>query len=190
MATRQSDNQAAIALVVEGIQDLLKKSESLTAKELATRLGYPMRGIESILGSHPLVFARDPLKLDAWRIRTGKTGNINEYAQPKNGEGLLSYMGYSVGHRGLSMSKRHDILDRVMGSELPKVISAEYMAGWSKPRTQDRLRKLADSLAAFRSDRERKTRTNNDESIRDWTADLAYLKQEYWDKSWNWRWPC
>jgi hypothetical protein len=76
-----------------------------------------------------------------------------------------------------------------MQSKLPNVISANYMSEWAEPHSQARLKKLTDSLASFRESRVRKVGTANDEAVRDWTNDLSYLKETYWDGSWSWRWP-
>lgn len=112
----------------------------------------------------------------------------NEVKYDTRHDGLLSYMGYHVGNTGLLTSARRSILDRVMESTLPNVVSSDYMCDWKEPRSQARLKKLADSIAGFRGLRLKKMCTANDESIRDWTNDLTYLKNEYWDGSWQWRW--
>lgn len=178
-------NEKAIEEVIQRIGDALKRSGPLTAQEIAEALDYPVRGIETILRQNPRMFEHKGDPLYRWCLNTKKA---NEYKPLNNGEGLLSYMGYHVGHSGQLRKQRRDILERVMESTLPKIISPEYIADWGEPRSQQRLRKLADSLAAFRSDRERKVKTSNDEAIRDWTDDLQYLKETYWDKSWEWRW--
>src|SRR5205814_877233 len=64
-------------------------------------------------------------------------------------EGILSFMGYHVGQYGVIASHRQDILDYVFHEQLPRVNNGEYMRSWGTPKSSSRLRKMAESLAAF-----------------------------------------
>ena len=63
--------------------------------------------------------------------------------------GLLGYLGYRVGTSGVSSESRRDLLAYVYTESLPTVNSADYMNEWGKPRSLERLRKLANSIATF-----------------------------------------
>lgn len=66
-------------------------------------------------------------------------------------KGLLKYMGYTVGEsKGLPPNQRRTILETVFKYEVPKFdLSPEYLEQWGEPNSKQRLKKMADSLAAF-----------------------------------------
>lgn len=102
-------------------------------------------------------------------------------------EGLLSFLGYHVGQNGVRADDRRAILDSTYKGSLPNVNSAEYMASWEAPGSADRLRKLAESLAAFC--RNQKRRDPSAVAVREWEADLEYLRHEYYDGRYSFVWP-
>ena len=73
-------------------------------------------------------------------------------------------MGYQVGCNGISAARRRDVLDYVYKQSIPKVNSPEYMAEWGEPRSGKRLKKLADSLAAFARAARRRQFSDMDEA--------------------------
>lgn len=95
--------------------------------------------------------------------------------------GLLAHMGYRVGRGGLAPMARCELLTHsYLSSELPQVISPEYMHKWGSAGTGPRLRQVAVSIAAFcRLNKQRKDRS--EAAIGDWETDLAWLKREYYD---------
>ena len=104
------------------------------------------------------------------------------------GEGLLSYVGYKVGHHGESIKIRQSILDAVFHNPLPNVISNEYMNEWGARQTPQRLKKMAESIAAFTRNNKRRD-ADMDEAIRNWEEDLEYLYNEYYVGKFNFGWP-
>lgn len=103
-------------------------------------------------------------------------------------EGLLKYMGYTVGQQGAYRNQRREVLNYVYNGILPKVRSQEYMDEWGKPQTAERLQKMANSLASFVRNARRRQNADFRQAIQEWEEDLAYLKEQYYDAS-DFRWP-
>jgi hypothetical protein len=104
-------------------------------------------------------------------------------------DGLLSYVGYRVGRNSRPLHIRRQILDCVFHNELPNVVSTEYMIEWGLPRTPARLRKLAESVAAFTRNAKRNTGYDYIDAIADWESDLEYLRNKYYDDEFGFVWP-
>lgn len=104
--------------------------------------------------------------------------------------GMLSFFGYKVGEEGVVTSERRNILDKLFVERaLPQLNSHEYVKEWGLPRTATRLRKMAESLAAFCRNAKRRTSAQMSKSIDDWEADLAWLKAKHYDGKFNFAWP-
>jgi hypothetical protein len=104
-------------------------------------------------------------------------------------KGLLSYLGYHVGKTGLPTMTRREILDEVYNDTLPIVNNTSYMEEWGTPRSDSRLKKLAESLAAFCRNQKRKDGHVQSAAVADWVSDLAYLKSKYYDGVYDFHWP-
>jgi hypothetical protein len=105
-------------------------------------------------------------------------------------EGMLSYLEYRVGKSaGLPAVVRHSILARVFEGKLPRVFDAEYMRGWGSPGSAQRLRKMAESLAAFARNAKRSDEDRLDEAIRQWEQDLEFLHDRYYVGRFGFGWP-
>jgi len=107
-------------------------------------------------------------------------------------DGLLKFMGYTVGHSGLPRSKRLAILDFVYNESVPQVQSRSYMSEWALPKSSSRLRKLAYSLAAFcRNALRRHDAGLADMSVacEEWNDDLEYLRHTYYVGRYDFEWP-
>lgn len=104
-------------------------------------------------------------------------------------QGLLSTLGYQVGTNGLPPDHRRAILDAAFQQPLPALSNAAYLAEWGAPKSAQRLQKLAESIAAFARNAKRRNSANLHKSIRDWEADLAYLKRRYYDGRFSFPWP-
>lgn len=104
-------------------------------------------------------------------------------------EGLLSYVGYQVGRNAIPQHIRLQILDCVFHNQLPNVGSAEYMKEWDLPTTATRLRKLAESIAAFTRNAKRNASYDYRDAIAGWEADLEYLYSEYYIRKFRFAWP-
>lgn len=104
-------------------------------------------------------------------------------------EGLLKFMGYAVGQNGAYCNRRQQVLDYVFNETVPKVQSYEYMAEWGEPKSVDRLKKLANSLATFARNARRRRSSDMDHAIAEWEEDLRYLKETYYDRKYQFDWP-
>lgn len=107
-------------------------------------------------------------------------------------DGLLKFMGYTVGLSGLPKTKRLAILDFVYNEAIPQVQSRSYMSEWAMPRSAGRLRKLAYSLAAFcRNALRRHDAGLADMSVacEEWNEDLEYLRCAYYVGRYDFEWP-
>ena len=105
--------------------------------------------------------------------------------------GMLKFMGYGVGRKAaLSADRRRAILAYVFMGRLPPVNDSHYMQEWGRPKSNRRLRKLANSLAAFARNARRKKSSSWNHAIANWEADLAHLKKRYYDRRLrDWKWP-
>lgn len=104
-------------------------------------------------------------------------------------EGLLSFVGYRVGRNGIEKEVRQRILDCVFHNDLPQVDSDEYMRHWSEPRSAARLKKMAESLAAFTRNAKRKSLCDYRDAVADWEIDLDYLFRTYYRGHFGFAWP-
>lgn len=104
-------------------------------------------------------------------------------------DGLLSYVGYRVGHEGECLVTRQRTLDCVFHNRLPRVDSPEYMEEWAAPETPERLHKLAETIAALTRNAKRRRDVSLDVAIADWEADLKYLYEAYYIGRFGFDWP-
>ena len=102
-------------------------------------------------------------------------------------KGMLSHLGYHVGESGLYEDNRRNILDFTYTGELPNFNDQSYMDQWAKPRTSARLRKMAESIGAFC--RNMKRNDPNSLAVKEWEADLEYLRNEYYIGHYDFTWP-
>lgn len=105
-------------------------------------------------------------------------------------EGMLSYLEYRVGKEaGLPAVVRQAILSRVFEGKLPRVFEPSYMDEWGVPGSATRLRKMAESLAAFARNFKRQDDDRFDEAIRQWEQDLEFLHDRYYVGKFGFGWP-
>jgi hypothetical protein len=104
-------------------------------------------------------------------------------------KGILSFMGYKVGYAGVPPSHRRDILDYVYSEDLPRVNSPDYMKEWATPRSRQRLKKLANTLASLTRNAKRNQAADMGNAVADWESDLTYLKRTYYDGRYQFVWP-
>lgn len=93
---------------------------------------------------------------------------------------MLRFLGYHVGHQGVEPEARKQLLSRVFRGDLPPFHSPRYMAEWGKPQSALRLRKIAESIAAFARNNKRRHDPSLDQAIADWEADLEFLYDEFY----------
>jgi hypothetical protein len=106
--------------------------------------------------------------------------------------GLLSYAGYAVGANGKQELERHEILSRVFTmATIPRLESEAYVLSWGSARSAARLRKMAESIAAFCRNAKRKWTSDMDTATEEWESDLAWLKRTYYDGKFDGKftWP-
>ena len=104
--------------------------------------------------------------------------------------GMLAFLGYHVGTaQGLTRQNRKAILDAVFADHLPPLNGPSYMREWGDPSSGARLRKLAESLAAFARNAKRRRSDALIQAIADWESDLKYLKMSYYDGRFSFGWP-
>lgn len=103
-------------------------------------------------------------------------------------QGLLACLGYRVGQHGLNLYDRRLLLTTVFMDRLPPVNSAEYMQSWGVPETSQRLRIIADSIAAFVRNAKRRKNIPT-EAVADWTDDLDFLHAAFYKGRYDFPWP-
>ena len=129
---------------------------------------------------------------------------IKTIALPK--KGMLASFHYHVGEtQGVKKEHRHKILDQIaqLTRELPIItimlerhIKKEhrpaYTLEWGEKNSCERLKKLSNSLSAFIYDAQTgyKKNLNFDMAIMDWSDDLDFLKENYYNAlGCSYKWP-
>jgi len=102
--------------------------------------------------------------------------------------GMLGYLGYRVGVSGVATDDRLALLSTIYTHRLPQINSADYMLQWCEPSTSIRLRKMADSIAAFVRNAKRRASPPR-VAIDEWEADLQYLYTKHYLGCYNFFWP-
>lgn len=102
--------------------------------------------------------------------------------------GPLRLMGYKVGERGLAPAKRRAILEKVFKFNLPEDgLPTWYVEQWGNPKSRERLRKMANSLAAFYR---REKKLKHDTAASDYEGDLEWLHDTFYTRGrFRFRWP-
>jgi hypothetical protein len=105
-------------------------------------------------------------------------------------KGLLRFMGYRVGRTdGVRSETRRSILSEVFSGTLPPFESPEYLDQWGDPETANRLKKLAECIAAFARNAKRRKDHAMDDAVRDWEADLKFLYDRFYVGHFRFAWP-
>jgi hypothetical protein len=96
--------------------------------------------------------------------------------------GVLSVCGYSVGKNGKTKNERINVLEEILKGDLRGLdLSVSYLLSWGDPNSISRLMKLAKTIAALCRNAKR-SKADYLEAIENWTEDLAYLKENYYEK--------
>jgi hypothetical protein len=105
--------------------------------------------------------------------------------------GLLRASGYQVGAtNGVVESERLKILNYIfLYDDLVDVSDRQYAAEWGDPKTGKRLQKMANSLASFIGQAQRRNSSGLLQAITEWKHDLGYLRSAYYDRWGNFPWP-
>lgn len=105
-------------------------------------------------------------------------------------EGVLGFLEYRAGKTAdLSSSMRQGILKRVFEGTIPPAFPKIYLDQWGDPGTAARLRKIAESIAAFARNAKRRSDSRLDQAIIDWEADLEFLYYDFYVGKFGFGWP-
>ena len=73
--------------------------------------------------------------------------------------------------------------------QLPPVVSPAYVAEWGAPESSMRLRKMAESIAAFARNLKRREKPEFEKAVSDWESDLRFLHRELYFGKFGFGWP-
>lgn len=103
---------------------------------------------------------------------------------------MLGFLGYHVGKEyGIPCGARQELLLRIFFMQLPPVVSPAYVAGWGAPESSMRLRKMAESIAAFARNLKRREKPEFEKAISDWESDLRFLHRQLYFGKFGFGWP-
>lgn len=106
------------------------------------------------------------------------------------GVGLLGKMGYKVGKSGKAKYTRRGILHRAFRADADDWLRIEEQADeWGKPQSEERLEKIANSLAAFARNAKRRDDPSLETAISHWGEDLQHLKKRFYKPRYDFDWP-
>ena len=103
---------------------------------------------------------------------------------------MLGFLGYHVGEtQPTPPDMRWCILEYAFECHLPPLNDRDYYLEWSMPQTAQRLRKLANTLAALTQNAKRRDAGSWTKAINDWEHDLALLHERYYLGLFHFGWP-
>lgn len=113
-----------------------------------------------------------------------------EFDKPEKGP--LKRMGYKVGRSGHPAYRRRKALSKAFETprqQFPGRYPSGYLGDWGRPRSSQRLSKIARSIAGFCTTAQSRSNPPH-AAIEDWKEDLAWLKKEYYNAlTYSFRWP-
>lgn len=164
---------------VKVMADPLKKKDHGRAKEIVDRVTREWEARAKLADGY--------FKWPSTEAKGG-TGRLAAFEAEK--EGMLSFLEYRVGRtKGESARVRQIILRRVFEGALPPVFGKEYMAQWGANGSPERLHKMASSIAAFARNFKRRKNGAFEDAIRDWEADLSFLRANFYVGRFRFGWP-
>jgi|GEM_PF-5329074 len=98
----------------------------------------------------------------------------------------LKLCGYTVGQSGREAPARRRFLTDFFGRKLPEVVEKEHGNAYGTPGSSRRLKKMADVIANNCKNFKRRNPHTYKVAIRDYEADLEFLKQEHYDHAFEW----
>ena len=103
-------------------------------------------------------------------------GHGNGWKIKDTGNGFLLEVGYSAIKDGPSEPLRHDILSKVFNGEIdmPNTLKTEVAKTWGEPKSEDRLRKIRNTVNTALGAQKAKTNASQ-QAIGKWEKDLAYI---------------
>ena len=112
-----------------------------------------------------------------------------EHKTERPEQGILGYLGYKVGNEGDKLSIRRKILEFIVEEDLPFVGSPGYMDEWGDKATSERLKKLSTTIANLLREKISYKDEKYSKAILEWSSDLDWLKDSYYEKLNNFKWP-
>ena len=110
-------------------------------------------------------------------IKTRRQQAIGSHGFDWRDLGLLRASGYSVGMSSdIKVGKRREILDYIfLNDDLSDIADLTYKAEWGAMASEQRLKKMVDSLVMFAKNAKKQER-NYDLAIKSWEEDLMYIE--------------
>jgi hypothetical protein len=104
--------------------------------------------------------------------------------------GMLSFLGYHVGEtQPTPQDIRWCILEYAFECHLPPLNDPVYYLEWGMPLTAQRLKKLANTLAALTRNANRRDAVSFARAIEHWERDLVLLRERYYLDFFYFGWP-
>ncbi len=125
-----------------------------------------------------------------WPSTDAKAGHGQLSTEQWIKEGLLKEMGYQVGlGNGSPPMQREAILSGIFECVVPPIFVASYATEWGRPKSAERLRKMAETVAALVRNAKRRRDARMGSAIKDWESDLEFLYFEYYVDRFHFAWP-
>jgi len=204
------DPEEEIEIVIVGnkdwdqqkIQDILKFRSGKTLKVYSQEMfiSYMLTGVDPFDCNQEILdeFAENHSALEfliSWgfnwpstqvRIWSGNEELITDWPE----KGLLGSLNYKVGLTGLPTNKRRRILTHAFVENAPMDLPDSYTKDWGAPESQQRLKKMANSIATFCRNAKLRNSQNLENAIHDWEADLNWLHKKYYEpRGFRFNWP-
>jgi hypothetical protein len=123
-----------------------------------------------------------------WPTSTVIGGGGSELQAEWLAKGYLKSLGYTVGQKGLTDSERREILASAYSATVPNIFPEEYRETWGRPRSSLRLQKMAESIATFCRNAQRRPHAMQ-LAISQWEKDLDWLHDAYYEDRYIFEWP-
>lgn len=105
-------------------------------------------------------------------------------------ESALHRCGYIVGTaRGMALAKRHCLLNHFFEEPLPSFVARDFGDKYGAPESEQRLRKMANVMAANCRNFKRINPVRYEVAIDSWEVDLEYLRTRFYDGWYPFEWP-
>ena len=132
----------------------------------------------------------DPSEFFEWPSTEAGRGDGSIDARGWLPEGVFKCMGYKVGsNEGLHKHLRQRILEEIFNGPIPPMFPSEYLNEWGAPGTARRLRKMAETIAAFTRNAKRRRDARMATAIDHWEEDLGHLYYEFYVEKFHFAWP-
>lgn len=100
----------------------------------------------------------------------------------------LKILGYSVGVKGLVDAERKELLERFFTGPLPSIVSELFADAWGNPGSEERLKKMADTISSNCKNFKRNDAERYSVAIKEWDEDLGWLREKFYKRG-KFPWP-